>query len=855
MQRIRQYIQQFWEIIKSLLHNLLSKVGGALEWVIIKVAGEDRVQHLYARAATIRQRIDNYYHSKVDKDSAYYPLVLRLWKGFVWVSGGGLFFLFCLQTNFLWLTGEMPSIDELQNPKVAQASELYTNDGVLLSKYFTENRTPVREFKKLSPYLVNALVATEDARFYDHSGIDYKALFGVAVGIVKGEGRGGGSTITQQLAKNLFKTRRKQGVAKKGLLGYIPLVKTVVYKLKEWLTAVKLERNYTKEEIILMYLNTVDYGSNAYGIKVAAKTYFNTSPDSLNIQQAAVLVGLQKATTTYNPILNPDRSKERRNVVFNQMTKYGYLNASAADSLAKLPLVLNVNLEQPYAGSEGYFKKYINDYLSKWAEENEVDLDLYQDGLRIITTLDSRMQAHAEDAMAESMKQLQRSFEGHWGQKNPWIDEQGVEIPGFIDTVAKRTEYYRFLAKKYPKNLDSVAYYMNKPRKMTVFAWNDKGQKEEIMSAMDSIRYYKRFLQAGLMTMDPFNGYIKAWVGGLDYKYFKYDHVRQARRQPGSTFKPIVYCAAIDGPKNMSPCDEMRDEPFEVEYEEGGQKKIWKPQNAERTFSYSRLSLRRAMARSVNSVAARLTNDVGADSVVVYARKLGITSPLSAVPSLGLGSYDVSLFEMVGAYCTFLNGGFRTEPLLVARIEDQNGTIIHEFQAKREQVISEESAFLMRFMLQGGLQEPGGTTQNLWTFKGLFPNYKAEYGGKTGTTSNYSDGWFMGLTKDLVSGVWVGGDDRSIHFKGRMGEGAKTALPIFGRYMEKVFADPDLPYKPGPFPEPGFKVLKDYKNCSSYYVPADSDSTQLGTPGDSLLMPDINPDDVVIPPDSTGGGR
>lgn len=854
MQNILEYWQKFWEIVKSLIHSIFSRIGEGANWILVKVLGHERADQFYAQITKYRQQIGDYYDSKVDKESPYYGTVLKLWKAFVWVVALALFFLFCLQTNFLWFTGEMPSIDELQNPKVAQSSELYTNDGVLLGKYFTENRTPVREFQKLSPYLVNALVATEDARFYEHSGIDYQALFGVAVGIVKGEGRGGGSTVTQQLAKNLFKTRRKQGIAKKGLLGYIPLVKTVVYKMKEWLTAVKLEQNYTKDEIILMYLNTVDYGSNAYGIKVAAKTYFNTSPDSLNLQQAAVLIGLQKATTTYNPMLNPERSKERRNVVFSQMAKYGYLKPAQVDSVSKLPLVLNINVEQPYAGSEGYFKKYINDYLNKWADENEVDLDLYRDGLRIVTTLDSRMQAHAEDAMSESMKQLQRSFEGHWGKNNPWIDEQGNEIEGFIDTVAKRTEYYKFLTKKYAKAPDSVSFYMNKPHKMKVFAWNDKGEKEVVMSPMDSIRYYKRFLQAGMMTMDPFNGYVKAWVGGLDYKYFKYDHVRQAKRQPGSTFKPIVYCSAIDGPKNMSPCNEMRDEPIEIPFEEGGEKKIWKPQNAERRFTYARMSLRRAMARSINSIAARLTNEVGADTVVYYARQLGITSPLSPVPSIGLGSYDVSLFEMIGAYCTFLNGGFRTEPILVARIEDQNGTVIHEFQAKREKVISEESAFLMRFMLQGGLQEPGGTTQNLWSFPGLFPNYKAEYGGKTGTTSNYSDGWFMGLTKDLVSGVWVGGDDRSIHFKGRMGEGAKTALPIFGRYMEKVFADPDLPYRPGPFPEPGFKVLKDYKNCSTYYVPAQADSTQMGGRDSLFVVPEVDPNEP-IPPDTTGAGR
>ncbi|MFN8355343.1 MAG: transglycosylase domain-containing protein [Spirosomataceae bacterium] len=852
MRQVLAYLQQFGEIIKSLIFHSLGWMGERLNWLAVKIVGEERTAQLYGTVSAYRTKFTNYLEERIDRDSPYYKPVSRLWKTFFWGLGLYWFGIFCLHTNFLWLTGEMPGVEELQNPKVAQSSELYTNDGVMLGKYFTENRTPIRDYNKLSPYLVKALIATEDERFYDHSGIDYKAWLGVAVGILKGGERGGGSTITQQLAKKLFKTRSKQGLAKKGLLGYIPGVKTLVYKAKEWLTAVKLERNYTKEEILLMYFNTVDYGSNAYGIKVAAKTYFNTSPDSLSLQEAAVLVGLQKATTTYNPMLHPDRSQKRRNVVLNQMVKNGYVTQHQADSVSSLPLVLKVNIEQPYAGSEGYFKKYINDYLNKWAEENEIDLDLYQDGLKIITTLDSRMQAHAEDALAEGMKQLQRTFDGHWGKNNPWIDEQGNEIPGFIDTVAKRTDYYKFLQKKYKNNLDSIGVYMNKPHKMKVFAWNAQGEKEVVMSAMDSIRYYKHFLQAGMMSMDPFNGYIKAWVGGLDYKYFKYDHVRQAKRQPGSTFKPIVYCSAIDGPKNLSPCYEVRDEPFEVEFEEGGEKKVWRPRNAEGYFTYSRMTLRRAMARSINSVAARITNEVGADTVVHYARKLGIKSYLSPVPSIGLGSFDVSLFEMISAYAPFLNGGFRTEPLLVARIEDQNGTVIHEFQAEREKVISEESAFLMRYMLQGGMQEPGGTSQNLWSFPELFPNYKAEYGGKTGTTSNYSDGWFMNITPELVTGAWVGGDDRSIHFKGKMGEGAKTALPLVGRFLVKVFTDPDLPYRPGPFPEPGFKILKDYKSCQTFYRPQ-TDSTAIG--GDSLNFdPNISPDEVV-PPDSTGGNR
>jgi penicillin-binding protein 1A len=784
------------------------------------------------------------------------------WSGLALL--GLLFYWFVIETNFLYLTGEMPDTDDLANPELAVSSELYTADGKLLSKYYTENRTPVDTITDLPLHLIEALVATEDARFYEHNGIDPRAMAGVAVGMLSGGDRGGGSTITQQLAKNLFKIRRKQGVARKGLLGYVPYLSKFVVKSKEWVTALKLERRYPKDKILVDYLNTVDYGSNAYGIKVAARTFFNKSPDSLSVQESAVLVGLQKATTTYNPHLNPERSKDRRNVVLGQMAKYGYLTEAEADSIAELPLVTTdprlVQEQLNAMGYEGYFKRYVSDFLNDWAEKNEERLDLYTDGLKIITTIDSRLQTHAEEAVAESMKRLQRTFNGHWGRQNPWIYENGQEIPAFIDSVAKRTEYFKVLSKRFPNQPDSVWHYLKKEKRpMKVFSWD--GEKSMEMTAYDSIAYYKRFLQAGMVSMESATGQIKAWVGGLDYKYFKYDHVRQARRQPGSTFKPILYAAAIDGPRDLSPCFTIKDQPFRKEYEEDGEIKVWQPQNADGYFSYSNMSLRQALARSINSVAAQLTDLVTPDTVVQYAKKLGVTSPLAAVPSIGLGSSDVSLYDMVRAYAPFVNGGYRVDPVLVLRVEDREGNVIVDFSENadknRERVLREESAFLMRFMLQGGLEGGGTSSRLLWDFKGLRSNERTGvFGAKTGTTSNYSDGWFMAVTHNLVTGVWVGGDDRSIHFRGRGGEGAATALPIYKTFMEHVVADPSLAtYRPKPFPKPEqmrLAVVKEY-NCAYTYTPrAESDSTSVEG-GDSTYVPPVY--DPILNPDTTGLGN
>ncbi|SFP59910.1 penicillin-binding protein 1A [Pseudarcicella hirudinis] len=868
MKKIVQVIQNLWVTIKATLLQVLHWLWKMIDQGLVRLLGEEKVATFYKQLDFLkekywdsREKVDQFIESKVDKEATYYPTIKRLWKICGWTIFAGVFFIFAIETNFLWLTGEMPSVGELQNPKLSQSSEIYSADGVLLGKFFTENRTPIRDYNQLSPYLVKALVATEDSRFYQHSGIDYKAWAGVAVGMLSGGDRGGGSTITQQLAKNLFKTRKKQGILKKGFLGYVPLVNKLVIKTKEWLTAIKLERYYTKNEIILWYLNTVDFGSNAYGIKVASKTYFNTSPDSLKVQQAAVLVGMQKATTTYNPILNPEKSIKRRNTVLAQMQKYGYLSKAELDSLQDLPLGLNRHEESPYDGTGNYFKVAIAKYLNEWAKDNEIELDLYRDGLKIITTIDSRLQTYAEDAVSEGMRSVQKTFDGHWSGKNPWADEKGVEIPGFIDTVAKRTEYYKALVKRFPNNQDSVWYYMKSvKRKMWVYSRNGLGEEERMMSAYDSIQYYKRFLQAGMMTMDPYTGHVKAWVGGLDFKYFKYDHVKQGKRQPGSTFKPFVYTAAIDGPRNLSPCTEMKDEPFEIEVEEKGEKKIWRPNNADGHFSYATMPLRRALAKSINSITARLTDEVGPDTVMYYAKTMGISSPMRPVASIGLGSFDVSLYEMIGAYSAFINEGIHVEPMIIQEIQDQNGKVLQHFDPETKRVIRKESAMLMRSMLEGPIYEGGTASSLLWNDGAvLMPaknKYAPAFAGKTGTTSNHSDGWFIGMTNSLITGAWVGGDDRSIHFRsGALGEGSKTALPLYKRFMIKVVNDPTLAmYKPVAFDKLDPKVVRKDFNCS-YYSPAlpDSLSSEGGGNLDSLSAPPGIETDVK--PDSTSGGN
>ena len=729
-----------------------------------------------------------------------------LWKGFF---GGLVFFIlfvWLVSINFLGLFGTLPDFKALENPDSQLASELFAADGVLLGTFARENRSPVT-FEELSPNLVQALIATEDERFEEHSGIDLKAMFRVFVkSILLGQDSGGGSTLSQQTAKNLFKTRTD---ASSGLLGSIPGLRMLIIKTKEWIVATQLERAYTKNEILTLYLDTSEFGSNAFGIKTAAKTFFNKLPQDLSIQESAVLVGLFKAPTYYSPVFNPENSLRRRNTVLSQMVKNKFLTETEYDSISQLPIVLDYQVQNQNQGLATYFREIVKADLIKWTKENlksdGTAYDLFGDGLKIYVTIDSRMQRYAEESMKEHMNELQKGFFKEMGTRDPWINESYQVIPNFIENAVKRTEAYRLLQQRYGDQTDSIELKLNEKKKMKIFSW--EGERDTLMSTMDSMRYYKKFLQTGMMTMDPSTGHIKAWVGGIDHKYFKFDHVKIGKRQPGSTFKPFVYAAAIEN--GYSPCYSVVDQPVEVNIP--GQRP-WSPANADGKFSNQRMTIRRAMAQSVNSVTAYMMKKLSPLIVIETARRLGITSDLEEVPSLALGVNDVSIFEMVGAFGTFVNKGEHITPYYIDRIEDKNGNLIHQFTPKKKPAMSEEHAYLMTYMLRGGFEESAGTSQ------GVPSSIREgnELGGKTGTTQNGSDGWYMGISKDLVSGIWVGGDDRAIHFRSwASGQGAKTARPIWVKFMAKVYEDERLGYTKGPFPRPE-RPLSIEIDCDKY---------------------------------------
>lgn len=735
------------------------------------------------------------------KKPIFKRLIIILWLVFVLGLTTAVGFIYMVANDTAGLFGGMPDPHMLENPESDLASELYTADGMLLGKYFRQNRTPVT-YNELSPHLVNSLLAAEDLRFRDHSGIDLKALFRVAFGVITFNQKGGGSTISQQLAKNMFKTRGQdyQG----SLTRNNRLMRLIVSKMKEWVIAVQLERSYTKEEIMAMYFNTIEFGGNAFGVRVASKTFFNTTQDSLSVQQAALLVGMLNAPSYYNPIRHPERATEKRNLVLHDMYQFGFMNNQQYDSLRNTTLGLEYEVENHNEGLATYFRSQARNFLMSWADQN--GYDLFADGLKVYTTIDSRLQAYAENAVHEHMKNLQELFNDHWEGRNPWVDDRGREITNFIDVAIQRTPHYRKLVDQYGEDSDSVDIVLNTPKEMTVFAW--EGEIDTLMSPIDSLKYYKHFLHAGFMAMEPQTGHVKAWVGGINHKFFKYDHVRQGRRQPGSTFKPLVYATAIDN--GYSPCDEFDDVPVSIPVV--GDPPVWTPKNAGGKFSGETMTLRQAMARSVNSITAQVINKVGPSTVVEYARRLGIKSHLDPVPALCLGVNDVSVYELVGAYSAFVNKGTYTKPFYISRIEDKNGNVLQEFVQKNTEALSEETAYLMLHMLKGTTEEEGGTALGL--DRELRINN--EIGGKTGTTNNQSDGWFMGVTKDLVAGAWVGGDDRSIHFRTiRLGQGARMAMPIYEGFMQKVYADSSLTYSKGEFEEPQ-KPLSVEINCNKY---------------------------------------
>ena len=714
---------------------------------------------------------------KKPRKRSFLVLVLLLWGVILIGVGGFAGFIYAVSAGSF---GPLPSLEELENPKSYLASEIYSEDGVLLGKYYLQNRSNV-QYKDLSPNLINALVATEDVRYLNHSGIDLRGLMRALA--YRGK-RGGASTITQQLAKNLFHEREKDFKAR------------VLQKFKEWVIAIRIEQNYTKEEILTMYLNTVQFSGRSYGIKSAAKEFFNKFPRDLNAQESAILVGMLKAITQYSPARNPENAMHRRNTVLGQMHKYQYLTTSQFDSIKALPIELNYEKEDHNVGLATYFREHLRGELTDWCKEN--GYDLYKDGLKIYTTINSRMQQYAESAVEEHIASLQKSFYKHWKGRVPW--GKHTEL---LEFAMKRSERYRLmkLRKSTPEEIEEA---FNTPTKMTIFSW--QGEIDTTMTPMDSIKYYKYFLQTGFMSMDPHTGHIKAWVGGIDHKYFKYDHVNiEAKRQVGSTFKPFVYTMAIDN--GWSPCFKAPNLPVTFEDYEN-----YTPRNAGGKDG-GEMTLYRGLALSVNNIVAYLLKQLGPDgpkAVIDLAHKMGVISPIDPYPSICYGVSDASVYEMVGAFSTYANQGVWTEPTYLTRVEDKFGNVLHEFIPRTVEALSEQTAYIMLKMMEKGVNHGTG-----YRVRGTYKIYHPA-AGKTGTTQNQSDGWFIGATPDLVSGAWVGCEDRAVHFRSlSLGGGNNMALPIWGLYMQKVYADTTINLSTRPFDEPKEELTIEL-DCDKY---------------------------------------
>jgi len=689
--------------------------------------------------------------------------------------------------------GPMPDLQQLENPNTNLASQIISSDGVTLGKYyFNDNRTPIT-FEELPSNMVNALIATEDERFYDHAGIDWKGTLRAFAYLGK---RGGASTITQQLARQIFVGVRSRNK-----------IKTVLQKAQEWVIAIQLEQRYTKKEILAMYLNKYDFGYQADGVQSAAKIFFNKTPQNLSIEESATLVGMLKNSSLYNPIRRSEMVRVRRNTVFQQMVRNELITNEEMDSLSALPLEITYTPESHREGLATYFRAYLKEFMDVWISANpkpdRTKHNLYRDGLRIFTTIDSRMQSLGEEAVNQHMKNLQREFSKQNTRRAnptaPFLDLRSGEIDTLMLRTAYRSERWRKM-KLAGFEEEEIKKVFKVKVPMRVFSW--KGERDTIMSPMDSIRYYKYFLRAAMMSMEPQSGHVKAWVGGFNYKHFQYDQVKQGRRQIGSTFKPFLYATAIDQLK-LSPCDSLPDALYCIEPMKHGNIDAWCPKNSGDKYGRTR-TLKNALANSVNTVSARLMDLVGPRPVINLARKMGITSDIPAVPSIALGTPDISLFEMVGAYSTFANQGIYVKPVMVTRIEDKNGRALYEVVPETQDVLSQEVAYVTVNLMQGVTQGGSGTRlrhaglektnyvyENVVTgYPYLFENPIA---GKTGTTQNQSDGWFMGMVPNLATGVWVGGEDRSIHFKDiAFGQGATMALPIWGSYMKSLYNLPEL---------------------------------------------------------------
>jgi penicillin-binding protein 1A len=718
------------------------------------------------------------------------PLLLLLFL--VMGAAGGLF-------------GKLPTFEELENPKTFLASEVYSSDGQVIGKYYVQNRSQI-QYKDISPFVINGLVATEDARFYDHSGVDLRSLFRVFFKTVIGHSSssGGGSTITQQLAKMLFPRDPKAGK-----------FKLMFTKFKEWVVAAKLERQYTKQELITMYLNRFDFINNAVGIQSAARVYFSTTPDSLRIEQAAMLVGMEKNPSMFNPKGHPKKALERRNVVLDQMFNNNYLDRHKYDSLKLLSIGLHYRPENPDEGLASYFREYLRDnFMRKWCDEHPkpdgTKYDIYKDGLKIYTTINSRMQQYAEEAVDQNCKYLQTYFfKEIKNRKNApfdWRVNKG-QIDDLMNSSMYRSDRYKSLKESGMSDKDIIKNF-NTPIPMTVFTWkNSHHEIDTTMSPMDSIRYAKCFLQTGFTSIDPHTGYIKAWVGGVDHRFFKYDHVEVGKRQVGSTFKPFIYTLAVQN--GYSPCYKMPNVPFTYNY---GKDQSWTPKNADPEDDGKVMTLKQALALSIDRIAAELTHDFTPEAVVKIVRHMGIEEPIDAVPSICLGTCEISVKDMVGAYCTYANKGIWVEPTFVTRIEDRNGRVLEQFQPKTDEAMSQQDAYVMLNMMQGVVEHGTGISLR---FTYHFPE-TLDIAGKTGTTQNNSDAWFIGITQDLVSGAWSGFEDRAIHFESmEYGQGAKESLPVWAYYMQKINADKTLNIYQGKFQKPD-KPLSIELDCDKY---------------------------------------
>lgn len=730
-----------------------------------------------------------------------------LWKLFF--SGLILIGLLALAINF-GLLGYMPSIKELENPSSAIASEVYAADGTLLGKYYIQNRSPVKH-EEISPHILDALIATEDFRFKEHSGID-----GIAVmrAVLLLGTKGGGSTLTQQLAKNLF-PRQNQNIFT------LPVI-----KLKEWIMAIKLEKNLTKEEIITLYLNTVPFGDNTYGIRNASMTFYSKHPSKVSIDEAAVLVGMLKGNTLYNPRRNPENARARRNVVIDQMVKYNYLSESEAESYKQKPIKLNYVKQNHHSGLAPYFRQVLEQEMKTWSKNNEKEngeaYNLYRDGLKIYTTIDPKMQRYAEEAVAQHLKGLQKAFAAQPKIKNGTIWASG-QPKQELKNLMQRSDRYLNL-KENGLSEEEIIKNFNTPVEMTVFTWDKKDrEKDTVMTPLDSLKYMRAFLQAGFMAMDPYTGEVKAWVGGIDHRYFQYDHVNiSTKRQVGSTIKPLLYCLAVDN--GYSPCSSVNTNPQQFQgqkapYDAGGSK-------------YGSISMKKALAHSVNNASLFLLNQVGIGPFIDFVHKSGISSNIEKVPSIALGVSDISLFEMLWSYTMFPNHGINTKPIYITRIEDKNGNVLKDFAPVQKEIINDHTAYKMVLMMQG-VTEPGGTAQRLRYRYGL----TGDMAGKTGTTNNQADAWFIGFTPQLLAGVWVGCDDRYLRFSSMaMGQGASAALPIWAYFMQKVRKDKST----GITADARFTAPQGFSNCGEwedvvpyYYDESGSGDTSMMNPADS----------------------